>query len=45
MDNPGVINDDPLNDGWLIKIEMDTEKELANLIRANEYVKLIEKES
>ena len=44
MDNPGIINDDPLNDGWLIKIEMDTEKELANLIRAGEYSKLIDKE-
>lgn len=41
MDNPGPINDDPMNEGWLIKIEMDTEKELANLIRAPEYKKLI----
>ena len=45
MDNPGVLNDDPHNDGWLIKIEMDSEKELANLIKAPEYRKFIEKES
>ena len=45
MDNPGVLNDDPHNDGWLIKIEMDSEKELANLIKAPEYRKLIEKEA
>ena len=33
QDNPGTLNDDPMNDGWLIRIEMDTEKELANLMR------------
>ena len=42
IDEPGSINDDPMNDGWLIRIEMDTEKELANLVRAPEYRKLIE---
>lgn len=42
MDEPGVLNDDPMNDGWLIRIEMDTEKELVNLIRAAEYKKVIE---
>ena len=43
LDEPGKLNDDPMNEGWLVKIEMDTEKELANLIRANEYRKLISK--
>jgi len=43
VDNPGMLNDDPMNDGWLICIEMDTEKELAALMRAPEYKKLIEK--
>lgn len=43
MDNPGTLNDDPMNDGWLIRIEMDTEKELANLMRAPDYKKLIVK--
>ena len=41
MDEPGVLNDDPMNEGWLVRIEMDTEKELASLIRAGEYKKLI----
>ncbi|MGE0529458.1 MAG: glycine cleavage system protein GcvH [Bdellovibrionales bacterium] len=41
VDNPGSLNDDPMNDGWLIRIEMDTEKELANLLRAPDYKKLI----
>ncbi len=43
MDKPGTLNDDPWNDGWLIRIEMDTEKELAALIKASEYKKLIAK--
>ena len=41
-DQPGLINDDPMNEGWMIRIEMDSEKELAALIRAPEYKKLIE---
>ena len=43
VDNPGTLNDDPMNEGWLIRIEMDTEKELANLMRAPDYKKLIQK--
>lgn len=43
MDKPGILNDDPWNDGWLIRIEMDTEKELASLLKAGEYKKLIAK--
>lgn len=40
IDDPSVLNDDPMNEGWLLRIEMDTEKELANLMRAPEYKKL-----
>src|SRR5580704_6283643 len=40
-DDPGTLNDDPVNNGWLIRIEMDSEKELANLMRAPDYKKLI----
>lgn len=43
VDNPGVLNDDPMNEGWLIRIEMDSEKELANLMRAPDYKKLTQK--
>lgn len=39
-EDPAVLNDNPMNDGWLIRIEMDSEKELANLMRAPEYKKL-----
>lgn len=40
-DDPSVLNDNPMNDGWLVRIEMDSEKELANLLRAPDYKKLI----
>ncbi len=40
-DDPSALNDDPMNDGWLIRIEMDSEKELANLVRVADYKKLI----
>ena len=43
VETPGVINDDSMNNGWLVRIEMDTEKELANLMRAPDYRKLIDK--
>ncbi|MCB0378552.1 MAG: glycine cleavage system protein GcvH [Bdellovibrionales bacterium] len=42
LEDPGLINDDPMNDGWLLRIEMDTEKELAVLLKAPDYKKLIE---
>ncbi len=41
-DDPSILNDDPINQGWLVRIEMDTEKELANLMRAPDYKKLIQ---
>ena len=42
VDDPGPINDDSMNEGWLIRIEMDNEKELANLIKAPDYKKLVQ---
>jgi glycine cleavage system H protein len=43
LEEPGVINDDAMNEGWLVRIEMDSEKELANLMRAPDYRKLVVK--
>lgn len=40
-DDPAGLNDDPMNDGWLIRIEMDSEKELAALVRVGDYRKMI----
>lgn len=42
-ESPGLLNDDPINNGWMIRIEMDSEKELAILMRAPDYRKIIEK--
>lgn len=41
-ENPTLLNDDPMNGGWLVKVELESEKELANLMRSPEYKKLIE---
>ncbi|PIT99907.1 MAG: glycine cleavage system protein H [Bdellovibrionales bacterium CG10_big_fil_rev_8_21_14_0_10_45_34] len=43
VENPGIINDDPMDEGWFIRIEMDNERELASLIKAPDYKKLITK--
>ena len=43
IEQPGNVNDDPYGDGWMIRIEMDSEKELAALIPVGEYEKLIKK--
>ncbi len=36
-----AINDDPYKKGWMVRIEMDTEKELVSLLRASSYKKLV----
>ena len=43
MEQPGNVNDDPYGDGWLIRIEMDSEKELTALMNAGDYEKLTKK--
>src|SRR5580692_5100052 len=42
-EQPGNVNDDPYGDGWMIRIEMDSEKELATLMTPADYEKLIKK--
>lgn len=42
LDEPGTINDDPFSQGWLFKIEMDKDSDLALLMRAPEYRKYVE---
>lgn len=41
LEDPAGVNDDPMNTGWLIRVEMETEKELANIMRAPDYRKLV----
>jgi glycine cleavage system H protein len=40
-DNPGLINEDPFGDAWIIKIEMADPSELDNLLDAQQYEALI----
>lgn len=37
FENPAILNDDPFNEGWIIKIEMENEKDLSTLMRSTEY--------
>jgi glycine cleavage system H protein len=37
FENPDRLNDEPFGEGWVIRIEMDNEKDLATLMRASEY--------
>lgn len=40
-DNPGLINEDPYGEGWIIKVEIQDESELDELLTAEEYENLI----
>ena len=40
-ENPEIINDDPLESGWLYKIKILNKDELKNLMSEEEYNKLI----
>lgn len=44
VDSPELINDDCYGEGWLIKLSPDTEAELDELLSAEEYEKLLERE-
>lgn len=41
---PGLINDHPMRQGWLIRIEMSREGDLVDLLSPQAYRKLIEEE-
>ena len=40
-DNPGLINEDPYQAGWIIKIEMSDSSELNDLLDGDAYLELI----
>jgi glycine cleavage system H protein len=40
-DNPSVINQDPYNGGWIIKIEPNNQDELGNLLSVDAYKEII----
>ena len=44
LDNPELINEDPYEDGWMIRITLSDEKELTDLMDAAEYATFLEEE-
>lgn len=38
-DNPGVVNSDPFNAGWMIKVKADNKDEVSKLLSADDYAK------
>ncbi len=44
-DQPEVINEDPYEEGWLIKVKMSHEEELNDLLSAEEYEVFIREEA
>ena len=44
MAEPGIINDDPLGDGWLIRLKLSTDEEVARLMTAEAYASYVSEE-
>ncbi|HEU5251160.1 MAG TPA: glycine cleavage system protein H, partial [Thermoanaerobaculia bacterium] len=41
---PGIVNDDPLGDGWLIKVKLSTDEEVKKLLSAEQYEEYVKQE-
>ncbi len=37
LDEPFIINDDPFGEGWILKAEMEDEKDMMTFIRSVDY--------
>jgi glycine cleavage system H protein len=44
VQEPGIVNDDPFGDGWLIRIKLSTDEEVKKLMSAEDYAKYVQKE-
>jgi glycine cleavage system H protein len=42
QDNPGLINDDPYDSGWLVEVSLDDADELKGLMSAEDYAEYVE---
>lgn len=40
-DNPGLINEDPYGQGWIVKVKLSNPEELADLLDAEAYAALV----
>lgn len=45
MEVPEIINDDPLLEGWLVKVEMPSSQEFDDLLTAEEYEEFLSEEA
>lgn len=41
---PGIVNDDPFGDGWLVRIKVSTDEEVAKLMTAERYAEYVKSE-
>ncbi|HEX4441671.1 MAG TPA: glycine cleavage system protein GcvH [Thermoanaerobaculia bacterium] len=41
---PGIINDDPFGDGWLVKLKLSSDEDVASLMSAEDYEKYVKEE-
>ena len=41
---PGIVNDDPFGDGWLIKLKLSSDQEVESLMSAEEYAEYVKSE-
>jgi glycine cleavage system H protein len=41
---PGIVNDDPFGDGWLVRIKLSTDEEVGSLMSAEQYAEYVKSE-
>jgi glycine cleavage system H protein len=41
---PGIVNDDPFGDGWLLRIKLSTDEEVSRLMSAEQYAEYVRTE-
>jgi glycine cleavage system H protein len=41
---PGIVNDDPFGDGWLIRVKLSSDEEIEKLMSAEEYAEYVKSE-
>jgi glycine cleavage system H protein len=41
---PGIVNDDPFGDGWLVRIKLSTDEEVKKLMTADQYAEYVTSE-
>ena len=41
---PGIVNDDPFGDGWLVRLKISSDEEIGSLMSAEEYTEYVKAE-